>query len=82
MNACPECGTNFDARDTRYVMRLQEMLYQCIRELDYVQSVENCNTGLCATALGKELVEKGLVLLYLSDLSKEKLFPTSWDVQI
>lgn len=57
-----------------YVKKLQELLYQSIRELDYVQSVENCNSGLCATSLGKDLVEKGLKLLAIKDLSKETLY--------
>jgi hypothetical protein len=57
-----------------YVKHLQELLYQCVRELDYVQSVENCHSGLCATSLGKHLVEEGMRTLFVTDLSKESLF--------
>jgi hypothetical protein len=60
--------------DILYIMNLQELLYQCIRELDYVQCVENCDSGLCATSLGKNLVEKGMKLLVVSDLSREKMY--------
>jgi hypothetical protein len=56
------------------IERLRKALYLCIKELDYVQSgVENCHSGLCASAMGKELVEKGMKLLGVSHLSKESL---------
>jgi len=58
-----------------YKAKLEELLYQCIRELDYVQSVENCNSGLCASSLGKALIEEGMYLLCVPDLSQEKLLP-------
>lgn len=54
-------------------------LYDAIRELSYVQSVENCHSGLCATAAGKEIVERGMYLLTLSDLSPNE-YPDSESV--
>lgn len=56
-----------------YTKKLEELLYQCVRELDYVQSVENCGSGLCATSLGSKLIEEGMNLLCVPDLSLEKL---------
>ena len=55
---------------------VRELLYQCIRELNYVQSVENCNSGLCATSLGEALIKKGMEVLRVKDLSKEHLYGT------
>ena len=49
--------------------KLRRLLYTCIRELGFVQSVENCTSGLCATSLGAELVERGMALLGVKDLS-------------
>lgn len=43
--------------------RLEGLLWECARELEYVQCVENCNSGLCATSLGKDLVRRALELL-------------------
>lgn len=51
----------------------RELLYQCVRELSYVKSVENCNSGLCATSLGADLVKRGMELLGVTDLSRETL---------
>lgn len=28
------------------------LLYECLMELSYVQSIENCNSGLCSTDKG------------------------------
>lgn len=52
---------------------LREVLYRCVKELDYVQSVENCNSGLCATGEGKDCVEEGMKVLDVKDLSLERL---------
>lgn len=48
--------------------QLRLLLFECIRELSYVQCVENCNSGLCATSLGEDLVQRGIKLLGVRDL--------------
>jgi len=53
--------------------KAEALLYKAIKELDYVQSVENCTSGLCASAEGKELIERGMKLLGVKDLSAETL---------
>lgn len=63
--------TNTELKD--YIERLESVLYECVLELSYVQSVENCNSGLCATGQGKRLVEIGMNTLGVTDLSKESL---------
>lgn len=55
----------------------RELLYLCIKELDYVQSVPNCESELCATAVGAELIELGMKALGVKDLSTESLPGTS-----
>ena len=52
---------------------IRELLYRCVKELDYVQSVENCHSGLCASAEGKELIEIGMKALGVKDLAAETL---------
>jgi len=52
---------------------LRKMLFHALRELSYVQSVENCHSGLCATAEGAEIIERGIQLLGVRDLSEEAL---------
>ena len=47
---------------------LRLYLFQCLTELSYVQSVENCHSGLCATPMGEELIEKGMKLLGVPSL--------------
>ena len=32
-------------------------------ELEYIQAVENCESGLCATSLGKSLIEEAEKML-------------------
>ena len=54
--------------------QIKECLYQAIRELSYVQSVENCRSGLCATSLGEEIIEIGMSLLRVQNLSAERLY--------
>lgn len=51
---------------------LRSLLYEAILELGYVQSVENCHSGLCATSLGNDIIERGMKLLRVKDLSAEK----------
>ena len=51
----------------------EKLLYECIVELEYVQSVENCSSGLCASSAGKDLIERGMKLLGVKDLSAETL---------
>lgn len=50
---------------------LKKTLYGCICELEYVQSVENCHSGLCASAIGKEWIARGMKILGVKDLSSE-----------
>lgn len=50
---------------------IKSCLYDAIVELEYVQSVENCRSGLCASAAGKEIIERGMKLLGVEDLSAE-----------
>jgi hypothetical protein len=50
---------------------LRYLLHRAIIELSYVQSVENCNSGLCATAEGEWIVDEGMKLLGLNDLAEE-----------
>lgn len=59
---CPECGTDFV-----YL----ELLYRCVKELDYVQSAEHISQ--CASAEGKELIRLGMEHLGIADLSADKL---------
>ena len=54
-----------------YTQALETLLYETIVELEYVQSVENCSSGLCASARGKHLVEQGMSLLRIHDLAAE-----------
>lgn len=54
-----------------YTERLETLLYHAIVELEYVQSVENCNSGLCATPKGKSIIEQSMATLGVDDLSAE-----------
>lgn len=51
----------------------ENLLYECIRELSYVHSVENCESGLCASDNGKELIERGMVALNIRELAEDTL---------
>ena len=56
--------------------QLEDLLYQCVLELSYVQE-PGCGCKrrhLCASSLGADLVERGMRLLEVKDLSAEK-FP-------
>lgn len=61
------------AEPIQYGLQLQELLYQCIRELDYVQCCAGADSNLSATSKGKELIQAGMELLNLKDLSAETL---------
>jgi hypothetical protein len=54
-----------------YTEQLETVLYDAIVELEYVQSVENCNSGLCATPKGKHIVDLGMATLGIDDLESE-----------
>jgi hypothetical protein len=68
--APPESGT------TPPHSEAEKLLYLCIRELSYIQSVENCESGLCATSLGEELIDRGMKALGVADLEAETLATT------
>jgi len=63
---------NFETSET-IIANLRYLLYEAIVELEYVQCVENCPTGLCATAKGRAIVRRGMELLQVKDLSQEHL---------
>jgi len=52
---------------------VEELLYAAIVELEYVQCVENCSSGLCASSNGRKIIEEGMALLGVKDLSAESL---------
>lgn len=52
--------------------KLRWLLFQCLCELFYVQSVEHCNTGMCATPMGKELIDEGIKALGIPDLHERE----------
>ncbi len=56
-----------------YIERLESILYECVLELSYVQCVENCTSGLCATSQGERLVELGMKTLGVANLSSESI---------
>ena len=55
--------------------QLEYLLHRAVIELSYIQSVENCRSGLCATAEGEDIVGEGMRLLDVTDLSKEPRKP-------
>ena len=55
------------------IAKLRYVLYEAIVELEYVQCVENCGSGLCASTKGREIVKRGMKLLGVEDLSHEHL---------
>ena len=57
------------------------MLYRAVCELEYVQSVENCHSGLCASAEGRAIIEAGMKLLGVADLSGDTLATTKRTLQ-
>ena len=52
---------------------LRALLYEAVVELEYIQCVENCHSGLCATPKGADIVNRGMELLGVKDLSTETL---------
>jgi hypothetical protein len=67
---CCFCGKELK-KEPEYILQLETLLYDAIVELEYVQSVENCNSGLCATAKGKNIVDLGMATLGIDDLESE-----------
>jgi len=55
------------------IAKLRYVLYEAIVELEYVQCVENCGSGLCASSKGNEIIMRGMKLLGVEDLSHEHL---------
>lgn len=51
----------------------ENLLYECIRELSYVHSVENCTSELCKSPVGAELIERGMRALGVHELAEETL---------
>ena len=51
----------------------ERLLYRAVRELNAVDSVENCHSGLCKSCEGRAIVEDGMKLLGIADLSGERL---------
>jgi hypothetical protein len=51
----------------------ENLLYECIRELSYVHSVEDCTSELCKSAVGEELIERGMKALAIHELSEDTL---------
>jgi hypothetical protein len=55
-----------------YVSKLESLLYDAVRELGYIQDYEDgWPPELIATAQGESIVEEGMKLLRVSDLSAE-----------
>lgn len=55
-------------------MTAESLLYECVRELQYVQdAAEACGSNLCASALGKELVDDGMKCLGVKWLREDTL---------
>ena len=53
------------------IEELRRMLYLAVRELAYVDAAEDiCQ---CQTALGREIVERGMAMLGVKDLSTDTL---------
>jgi len=57
--------------DQRELESLRKLLYRAVRELGYVQEMED--HSLCASAEGKAVVDEGIKLLGCGDLSHEEL---------
>jgi hypothetical protein len=49
------------------------LIYRAVRELAFIQEVENCHSGLCKTSEGKSIISDGMELLGIDDLSGETL---------
>ncbi len=60
--------------DELMIAKLRYLLYEAIVELAYIQDYEDgWPREMIASAKGKEIVEKGMELLGVKDLSKENL---------
>lgn len=51
----------------------ENLLYECIRELSYIQEIPCNSFDLHATALGKELIERGMIALNIRELAEGTL---------
>jgi hypothetical protein len=60
---------------SEHIKQVEYLLHRAIRELSYIQSVENCHSGLCATSEGEEIIEEGMKALGLKDLADDPVRP-------
>ncbi len=51
----------------------ENLLYECIVELSYVQSVEDCASIMCKSSNGRELIERGMIALNIRELAEDTL---------
>lgn len=51
----------------------ENLLYECLRELCYVQGNEECTSTMCASSNGKELIERGMIALGIRELAEDTL---------
>lgn len=51
----------------------ENLLYECIRELSYVQENDECESDMCASENGKELIERGMLSLQVKELAEDTL---------
>ena len=52
---------------------IEEILYDCIRELGYIQENEECQSTMCKSSHGAYLVQEGMKALDVKDLSQGSL---------
>ena len=57
--------------DQLIIAKLRYLLYEAIVELEYVQCAED--HSLCASSKGKQIIDQGMKLLEVHDLSMEHL---------
>ena len=51
----------------------EKLLYKAIVELSFVQENPDCGSLLCASSVGREIIEDGMKLLGVKNLSHEEL---------
>lgn len=51
----------------------EKLLYEAIVELSYIHCNPMCNSHMCTTPVGEEIVDRAMKLLQVPDLSSEKL---------
>jgi hypothetical protein len=83
--ACPECVPKRVApsAETRDELKLKTLLVRALVELGYVESsatvavlggiLDSSNCSMFASSEGREIIEKGMKLLGLKDLSEEEI---------